>query len=174
MRNTTFLAIVMMLAVVGCNNNAQVKGPMAPGPQGIEPLEAPTSRDDVYDPNAYNGSSDGYDHYDENRPFPAASDDYSTSSGVTRTLPPYTPPTEAPPYTPPPAYTPPQPPPTHAPAAPPAPVAQRHVIQKGDTLWAISTRYLGAGKRWKEIVAANPGIDARKLPIGKEITIPAR
>jgi nucleoid-associated protein YgaU len=47
-----------------------------------------------------------------------------------------------------------------------------HVIQKGDTLWSIARQYLGDGKRWKEILQANPGIQPDKLRVGSTITLP--
>ena len=49
----------------------------------------------------------------------------------------------------------------------------KHVIVRGDTLYSLARRYLGHGRRWKEIQAANPGLDPRKLRIGQEIVIPA-
>jgi LysM repeat protein len=49
-----------------------------------------------------------------------------------------------------------------------------HVIKKGDTLWALASRHLGSGYRWKEIQARNGGIDERKLRIGMKIIIPDR
>ena len=176
MRNVTLLLIVVTLVMAGCDpqNKVRNQGPMAPGPT---PLEPPSDRADVYDPYGYeDGSSTGYDRYDENRPFPPADDPYESTTVISD--PPYTPSYTPPPYTPPaytpPAYTPPAPAPTPAPVPPPAPRALTHTIRKGDTLWAISTRYLGSGRRWKEIVALNPGLDPSKLPIGKEITIPSR
>lgn len=56
--------------------------------------------------------------------------------------------------------------------APPAP--QTYTIQKGDTLWSIAVSLLGDGQRWKDIKAANPGLDEKKLPIGKTISIPPK
>ena len=59
-------------------------------------------------------------------------------------------------------------------AAPPVEAGPRkHVIVKGDTLYSLAKRYLGHGKRWKDIQAANPGLDPRKLRVGQEIVIPA-
>lgn len=49
----------------------------------------------------------------------------------------------------------------------------KHVIVKGDTLYSLAKRYLGHGRRWKEIQAANPGLDPKKLRVGQEIVIPA-
>jgi len=56
--------------------------------------------------------------------------------------------------------------------APPAP--QTYTIQKGDTLWSIAVSLLGDGQRWKDIKAANPGLDEKKLPVGKAIAIPPK
>ena len=53
------------------------------------------------------------------------------------------------------------------------PAARTHVIVKGDTLYSLARRYLGHGRRWKEIQAANPRLNPKKLRIGQEIVIPA-
>ena len=49
-----------------------------------------------------------------------------------------------------------------------------YTIEKGDTLWSIAKRYLGNGKRYTEIIAANPGLDAAKLKVGQQIVIPPK
>jgi hypothetical protein len=49
-----------------------------------------------------------------------------------------------------------------------------YVIRKGDTLWGIATRELGAGRRFKEIQALNPGLDPQKLQVGQSIVLPPR
>lgn len=57
----------------------------------------------------------------------------------------------------------------------PAPVAAApatHTVQKGDTLYSIARRHYGNGKHWQDIVAANPGLDPQKLPVGKTIVLP--
>jgi len=55
----------------------------------------------------------------------------------------------------------------------PAPeVGLTHTIRKGETLWSLATKYLGHGRRWTEIVDANPGLQPKRLPIGKTIRIP--
>ncbi len=61
-----------------------------------------------------------------------------------------------------------------APPPPPAPQVRTHTIQPRDTLYSLAQRYLGSGKRWQEIQAMNPGLDPKKLPVGKEILIPAQ
>ena len=45
------------------------------------------------------------------------------------------------------------------------PVAWReYEVQPGDELWDIAARELGAGERWRQLVAANPGIDVDHPP----------
>jgi nucleoid-associated protein YgaU len=58
-----------------------------------------------------------------------------------------------------------------------APLAARVVrLVAGDTLFSLSARYLGHGRRWREIAQLNGISDfaASRLPIGKAIQIPAR
>ncbi len=79
-----------------------------------------------------------------------------------------------------PAPPPPRPEPTVEKPKPPAeqpepePSPTIYTIQKGDTLWSIAKRLLGDGKRHKEILALNPGLEAKKLPVGKTIKIPPK
>ena len=47
-----------------------------------------------------------------------------------------------------------------------------YTVVRGDTLWKISRRFLGKGSRYKEIQAANPGIDPAKLMPGQTLLIP--
>jgi nucleoid-associated protein YgaU len=61
--------------------------------------------------------------------------------------------------------------PTRVPAAP---TGFSYTLKKGDTLWQLSGTYLGAGKRWREIRDANPGLKPEALPIGTDIWIPAK
>jgi len=49
-----------------------------------------------------------------------------------------------------------------------------YTVEKGDTLWSIAKRYLGDGKRWKDIVSSNPGLDPKKLKVGQKIVLPAK
>jgi len=49
-----------------------------------------------------------------------------------------------------------------------------YVVRKGDTLWRIAVNHLGDGQRYRDILAANPGLDARKLAVGQSIKIPPR
>jgi nucleoid-associated protein YgaU len=49
-----------------------------------------------------------------------------------------------------------------------------YTIQKKDTLWSIASRLLGNGQRYRDILAANPGLDAKKLAVGQTIKIPPK
>ena len=46
------------------------------------------------------------------------------------------------------------------------------VIKKGDTMWDLAKKYYGDPNRWKEIQAANGGVNERKLQIGSTLVIP--
>ncbi len=63
------------------------------------------------------------------------------------------------------------------PAAPEAPVAPAgggtHVIKKGDTFIKIAREVYGDPSKMKDIAAANPGVNPRKLKIGQIIILPA-
>ena len=50
--------------------------------------------------------------------------------------------------------------------------ARSHTIRRGDTLWAIARANYGSGARWRDIQAANPGINPRRLLVGKQIRLP--
>ena len=57
--------------------------------------------------------------------------------------------------------------------APPQPAPMRvYVIKKGDSYWNIAKREYGDPIRMKDIEAANPDIDPKKLQIGDEILLP--
>ncbi len=56
--------------------------------------------------------------------------------------------------------------------APGAKPARTHVIQKGDTLGVISQEHLGTSKRFREILALNPGLDERRLIVGRTLVLP--
>lgn len=45
-------------------------------------------------------------------------------------------------------------------------------VTKGTTLWGLAKKYYGDGNRWKEIQAANGGVNERKLRIGSTLVIP--
>jgi hypothetical protein len=49
-----------------------------------------------------------------------------------------------------------------------------YTVQSGDTLGAISERFLGNGNRWKEIAKANDIEDPNRLEVGTRLTIPDR
>jgi nucleoid-associated protein YgaU len=64
---------------------------------------------------------------------------------------------------------------TDDPPATSLPVADgTYTIKKKDTLWSIAARHLGNGQRYRDILAANPGLNAKKLPVGKVITLPPK
>jgi nucleoid-associated protein YgaU len=48
-----------------------------------------------------------------------------------------------------------------------------YVVKSGETLRSIAEKKLGNADRWKDIVAANPGLDPHKLSVGKTIKLPA-
>ena len=49
-----------------------------------------------------------------------------------------------------------------------------YVIQKGDTLWAIASKFLGDGNKYHDIFAANKEVieDPDKIFVGQKIIIP--
>jgi carboxyl-terminal processing protease len=47
-----------------------------------------------------------------------------------------------------------------------------HLVVPGDTLWALSTTYLGTPWEWRRIAEANQGIDPNLIEPGSEIRIP--
>ena len=61
-----------------------------------------------------------------------------------------------------------------APAKPetPAPAVKDYVVQKGDTLYGIAQKQLGAGKRWPELIRVNPGLTEKNLKPGQTIKVP--
>lgn len=157
----TFLTIVAaMLIVAGCNFNSpnEVRGPMAPGPveRDLEPYEAPIEQDPVV------ADADDTEvepaprvrtlgRPDEPRTPPRRDTERDRPTGR-----------DAPVVTPAP------------PPAPPAPATRQYVIHPKDTLWSLSKHFLGDGKRWREIMFANPGLDPNKLRVGQTITIPPK
>jgi nucleoid-associated protein YgaU len=69
---------------------------------------------------------------------------------------------------------------TPGPASPSGPTAAafppgaggQHVVRQGETLWSISKAHYGTGQRWKDIVAANPGLTPEKMKVGMAIALP--
>jgi LysM repeat protein len=51
-------------------------------------------------------------------------------------------------------------------------VAQTYTVKRGDTLWAISAKFLGAGNRYAEIAALNGVKNANAINIGQVLKIP--
>lgn len=46
-----------------------------------------------------------------------------------------------------------------------------YTVVKGDTLWAIASRFYGDGTRWRELAVKNGVADPRNLSIGKVLTL---
>lgn len=51
---------------------------------------------------------------------------------------------------------------------------QGHVVQAGDTFWDLAAKFYGEPTQWRRIARANPGLRARALHVGTELTIPAK
>ncbi|RUV49265.1 LysM peptidoglycan-binding domain-containing protein, partial [Mesorhizobium sp. M5C.F.Ca.IN.020.14.1.1] len=60
-----------------------------------------------------------------------------------------------------------------APAEPAKPAESSHVIVAGDTFWDLAEKAYGDGAKWKTISDANKDYEARRLPVGVTLTIPA-
>lgn len=67
-----------------------------------------------------------------------------------------------------------QPAPEQVVGALPAGATYAYKVRAGDTLSEIAQRELGSSRRWKEIAAANPGLDPAKLWRDATIRIPGR
>ena len=52
--------------------------------------------------------------------------------------------------------------------------ARTYVVRQGDTLEAIARAQLGDGQKWRQIAAANPGVNPNNLKIGQSLSIPER
>lgn len=50
----------------------------------------------------------------------------------------------------------------------------KHVIVKGDTFWDLAVKFYGSGFDWKKIAEANKSLKPRALPVGGELTVPAK
>ena len=59
-------------------------------------------------------------------------------------------------------------------APPPLPVStpQRHIVAPGETLFAIARTRLGDESRWRDILAANPGLQSAQLKTGQTLNLP--
>jgi len=57
-------------------------------------------------------------------------------------------------------------------SVPPVPASNIHVVQTGDTLWALAKKYLGNGNRYTEIASLNNIKNASLISVGQKITIP--
>ena len=59
-------------------------------------------------------------------------------------------------------------------AATTLPAPRTYVIQKGDTLSALSRKFYGKAGQWRRIYEANPDVitDPNKLPVGATIVVP--
>lgn len=53
------------------------------------------------------------------------------------------------------------------------PKARTYAVRPGDTLSEIAQRQLGTSRRWKEIVALNPGLDPNRLRAGQALNMPS-
>lgn len=51
--------------------------------------------------------------------------------------------------------------------------ARSYVVKKGDSLREIAAATLGDAARWKDIVAANPGLQPNKLAVGQKLRLPS-
>jgi uncharacterized protein len=52
------------------------------------------------------------------------------------------------------------------------PAPQTYTVQKGDTLARIAKKLYGDAARWREIAAANPALDTKKLAPGATLVLP--
>lgn len=52
------------------------------------------------------------------------------------------------------------------------PAPRQHTVGPGETLYAISRTHLGDGRRWRDVVAINPGLDPTALVVGQQLVLP--
>jgi nucleoid-associated protein YgaU len=58
---------------------------------------------------------------------------------------------------------------------PSSPILHSVTVHRGDSLWKLAQQNLGRGSRWRELLAANPGIeDPHKIEAGAQIYVPTR
>jgi nucleoid-associated protein YgaU len=69
------------------------------------------------------------------------------------------------------SLVPPEPKPVTPAVTPPVP-GSTYTIKKGDTFIKIAREVYGDPSRMKDIAAANPGLDPRKLKVGQTIVLP--
>ncbi len=67
----------------------------------------------------------------------------------------------------------PEPTPKPAPGPTPAPEPRTYTVKKGDTLWGIAKRELGAGKRYTEIKEQN-GLKSDIIRVGQALLLPTK
>jgi len=60
-----------------------------------------------------------------------------------------------------------------SPPAAETPEAQTYVVEAGDTLWSIATKFYGNGSKYTAILRANNMADNERLQIGQTLIIPA-
>ena len=48
-----------------------------------------------------------------------------------------------------------------------------HTVRHGETLFSIAKATYGDGKKWKQIVSANPGVSPSKLKVGQVLVMPS-
>jgi len=53
----------------------------------------------------------------------------------------------------------------------PSVAVRTYVIKQKDTLWSVSMMHYGSGRHWRNLVAANPGLDPAALVVGQTIKI---
>jgi nucleoid-associated protein YgaU len=53
-----------------------------------------------------------------------------------------------------------------------APAGEMVVVRAGDSLWSLSRRYSGVGAQWRGWLAANPGIEEKRLRPGMRLVRP--
>jgi 5'-nucleotidase len=58
-------------------------------------------------------------------------------------------------------------------SAPAVTAGGTHEIAQGDTLWDLAQAAYGDGTKWRRIARANPGVQAHRLLVGNQLTIPA-
>lgn len=160
MRIALIITLTIAFVTVGCDFNNEPRFNSSTGSETRDTVGDPYESEYERDP-VVTDTGDTYEYYepytyeDHDEPEPLSTGSVRTAEEIERN---YT-------YVPPTGET------TTTTTTLPS---QTYVIQRNDTLWAISTRFLGRGNRWREIVAANPGLDPRKLRIGQEIVLPAR